>query len=189
MADSLTIEEQHILLRLARQAIDSAVRGLPLPAIDHEGLPDSLNQPGATFVTLTRFGELRGCVGALEAYQPLVDDVREHAAAAAMQDYRFPPVSPEELAQIKIEISQLTEPMGVEYGSAQELATHIRPHVDGVTLFDGWRRATFLPQVWEKLPNPVDFLGHLCEKMGSPPDHWRRHKLRAQTYQVEEFRE
>jgi uncharacterized protein len=189
MINSLTVEERQILVRLARQAIESAVREMPLPAIDRKALPGSLNQPGATFVTLTEFEELRGCVGALEAYQPLVDDVREHAVAAALQDFRFPPVRPEELAHIKIEISRLTQPAEIEYDSAQDLLTHIRPHVDGVTLIDGRRRATFLPQVWEKLPNPVDFLGHLCEKMGTPPDHWRRHKLRAQTYQVEEFRE
>jgi AmmeMemoRadiSam system protein A len=186
---TLTSEERTILLRLARQAIEAAVCDLPLPDLDQAGLPEALLTPGASFVTLTRSGELRGCVGALEPYQPLADDVREHAIAAALQDFRFPPVCPEELSGIRIEISRLTLPEDLNYNTPQDLAGCLRPNVDGVTLFDGRRRATFLPQVWEKLPDPGLFLDHLCMKMGSSPDLWRKRKLLVQTYQVEEFQE
>jgi len=189
MQAALTSEERIFLLRLARQAIEAAVCDLPLPDLEQTDLTEVLIQPGASFVTLTSFGELRGCVGALEPYQPLVDDVREHAIAAALQDFRFRPVCPEELPGIKIEISRLTPPEDLNYGTPQDLIARLHPHVDGVTLFDGRRRATFLPQVWEKLPEPDLFLDHLCLKMGSSPDLWRNRKLLVQTYQVEEFQE
>ncbi len=187
MENQLTAEERQLLLRLARQALEAGVRGRPLPPLDPDKLTPRLLQEGASFVTLTCFDELRGCVGALQAYQPLVEDVREHAVAAALQDYRFPPVQPPELVALKIEISCLTAPQDLEYASPGDLPGVLRPHVDGVTLFDGPRRATFLPQVWEKLPAPETFLSHLCQKMGASPDLWRRRKLRVQTYQVEEF--
>lgn len=189
MENQLTTEERHILLKLARQALEAGVRGQALPVLDLASMSPHLSQHGASFVTLTRHGELRGCVGALEAYQPLAEDVREHAIAAALQDYRFHPVQPNELSQLKIEISCLTPPQDLEYAQPGDLPGSIRPNIDGVTLFEGWRRATFLPQVWEKLPNPEDFLSHLCQKMGADPDLWRLRKLRVQTYQVEEFSE
>ena len=189
MQDRLTIEERQTLLKLARLAIESAVRGQALPPLDPASLSSRFRQPGASFVTLTRRGELRGCVGALEAYQPLAEDVCEHASAAALQDYRFPPVQLHELSEIQIEISCLTPPQDLEYAQPGDLPGVLRPHIDGVTLFDGWRTATFLPQVWEKLPEPVDFLAHLCQKMGASPDLWCKRKLRVQTYQVEEFSE
>jgi AmmeMemoRadiSam system protein A len=109
--------------------------------------------------------------------------------AAALQDYRFPPVPLEELPEIEIEISRLTTPQPLEYADATDLVSALRPGVDGVTLRDGWRRATFLPQVWEKLPDPEMFLSHLCDKMGAAPDLWRRKKLDVSIYQVEEFHE
>jgi AmmeMemoRadiSam system protein A len=185
----LSIEERKLLLELARQAIHSAVHGETLPTIDMAALPPSLCEPGASFVTLTRLGQLRGCIGALEAVLPLVEDVRQHAIAAALQDFRFPPVQPEELPTLCIEISRLSEPKDVDYESAQDLVEKLRPGIDGVTLKDGVRRATFLPQVWEKLPDPEVFLSHLCQKMGAPPDLWRSGELQVQVYQVEEFHE
>jgi AmmeMemoRadiSam system protein A len=109
--------------------------------------------------------------------------------AAALQDYRFPPVSPEELDNIQIEISRLTPLVPVEFENPEDLPNHLRQNIDGVVLRDGIRRATFLPQVWEKLPDAVMFLNHLCQKMGAPPDLWRRKKLDAWIYQVEEFHE
>ena len=124
-----------------------------------------------------------------EAYQPLADDVREHAMAAALQDPRFPPVQPGELNGIRIEVSRLTEPVELEYSTAEELLVKLRPHVDGVILRDGFRRATFLPQVWEKIPDPADFLDNLCYKMGAEAGVWRRKHLTIQIYQVEEFHE
>jgi len=115
--------------------------------------------------------------------------VREHAIAAALEDYRFPPVRPEELDRICIEVSVLSQPQPLEYTTPDELLSRLRPHVDGVILQDGLHRATFLPQVWEKIPDPADFLANLCYKMGAAPDLWRRKHLDVFTYQVEEFHE
>jgi hypothetical protein len=187
MSGSLTPEERELLLKLARQALSEGVSGAQLQPLDLETLPEALRQPGATFVTLTRHGELRGCVGTLEAYQPLAEDVREHALAAALADYRFPPVTPAEVPELEIEISLLTQPKPLEYKDAEELLNLLRPGVDGVILRDGPRRATFLPQVWEKLPDAAQFLDHLCAKMGVDPGIWRYKKMRIFTYQVEEF--
>ncbi len=185
----LSPEERRILLRLARESIEHVVYGRPLPPLDLQALPPALRQPGVVFVTLTKDGVLRGCIGALEAYQPLAEDVREHAAAAATQDYRFPPVRPDELPDIAIEISRLTPPAPLPYEDPKTLPTLLRPHVDGVVLRDGFRRATFLPQVWKKIPDPHAFLSQLCLKMGAPPDLWQRKILEVSTYQVEEFAE
>lgn len=187
--DRLSPEERGILLKLARQAMEAAVKGESLPPLALEDLPARLRQLGASFVTLTSHGELRGCIGALEPYLPLAEDVREHAVAAALQDYRFPPVRPEELPEIQIEISRLTRPQPLDYDQPEELLRRLRPHIDGVILRDGFHRATFLPQVWEKIPQPEEFLSHLCLKMGAPPDLWRRKRLQVQVYQVEEFHE
>ena len=189
MADELGGEERTLLLKLARQALEQGVRGAPLEPLDLDALPPALRYPGVTFVTLTIDGELRGCVGALEAYLPLAEDVRAHAVAAAIQDYRFTPVTPQEAAQLKIEISRLTSLAPLEYQDAEELLASLRPGVDGVILGDGLRKATFLPQVWEKIPEPDRFLSYLCQKMGAEDDLWQVKKLLVYTYQVEEFHE
>jgi len=187
--DPLTVQEKQGLLLLAREAMEHAVRGEPAPAVELDVLSPHLKEHGASFVTLTIQGRLRGCVGALEPFQPLALDVCEHAVAAALHDFRFPPVEPDELARILIEISRLTLPVPLAYQKPEELLTRLRPGQDGVTLRDGSRRATFLPQVWEKLPDPGDFLDNLCYKMGSAPDLWRTKPLEVSTYQVEEFHE
>lgn len=187
--DKLTIEEKQTLLKLARQALENGVRGEKLPPLDLKSMPQRLQEPGATFVTLTIAGNLRGCVGALEAYQSLAEDVREHAVAAALQDFRFPNVGPEELSQIEIEVSRLTPPVPLEYTTPEDLLSKLCPEIDGVLLRDGSRRATFLPQVWEKLPDPADFLDTLCYKMGAASDLWRKKYLDVSIYQVEEFHE
>jgi len=189
ISEPLTTEEKQILLKLARQSIELAASHQPLPVLLLSDYSTALQQEGASFVTLTEDGELRGCIGALEPYQPLVQDVCEHAAAAAMDDYRFNPVSPDEVANISIEISRLTVPQPLTYQQPAELLTCLKPGVDGVILRDGPRRGTFLPQVWEKLPSPAAFLSHLCQKMGAPSDLWRRKILQVFTYQVEEFEE
>ncbi len=185
----LTLEERSILLKLARQAIEEAVCGRDLTPLDLEQLPESLREPGACFVTLTRHGELRGCIGALEPYQPLAEDVREHAAAAALQDYRFLPVQTDEIPELEIEISRLTPAQILEYECPEDLLARLRPGVDGVILRDGPRRATFLPQVWEKIPKADLFLSLLCQKMGGSPQLWVYKKLQVLTYQVELFQE
>ena len=187
--DSLNSEERRILLAIARQALEESARGEPLSTLDLENLPPRLIKPGATFVTLTINKELRGCIGALEVTQPLAEDVRIHAVAAGLEDYRFPPVQPDELPEISIEISRLTAPQLSEYNDAEELLKCLRPGVDGVVLKEGNRRATFLPQVWDKVPEPEKFLSMLCKKMGAPPDYWRGGRVEIFTYQVEEFHE
>jgi AmmeMemoRadiSam system protein A len=190
MQDKLTHEEQNFLLRLARESIERAVKGEELPALDLAALPARLREQGSSFVTLTSGGQLRGCIGALDAYQSLAEDVREHAAGAALKDPRFPPVRVDELRGLEVEISRLTRPTPLEYTDASDLLAQLRPHVDGVVLHvDPRRRATFLPQVWEKIPDPAAFLDHLCHKMGLEPDLWRRQHFDVLTYQVEEFRQ
>jgi uncharacterized protein len=185
MPDILNEEDRRSLLQLARQALEQTVlKGLPEPLL-LENLSPCLQEMGASFVTLTRRGELRGCIGALDASLPLAQDVREHAAAAALQDYRFPPVLAEELPEIEIEISILTAPQPLEYTTPEELLKHLRPLVDGVVLRDGARQATFLPQVWEKVPDPELFLNQLCRKMGAVPNAWRCRPLHVFVYQVE----
>jgi uncharacterized protein len=189
MADKLTNEEKKLLLGLARQAIEITVRGDKLPPLEKLNLTEKLKQKGATFVTLTKGGNLRGCIGTLEPYLPLAEDVREHAVAAAMQDYRFTPVQVEELTDLKIEISRLTLPQALDYRDAEDLIRKLNPGIDGVILRDGGHRATFLPQVWEKISDPGQFLSSLCNKMGVPGDLWRWKKMQVYTYQVEEFHE
>ena len=188
-SEMLTKEEQSQLLRLAREALESGVAGAYLPPINLTGLSKSLQEDGASFVTLTIDGNLRGCIGTLEPYQPLAEDVREHAVAAALNDYRFPPVNASEVARIQIEISRLTTPEPLLYQDTNDLLRKLRPGIDGVVLKDHWKRATFLPQVWEKIPDPQEFLSHLCHKMGVPIDTWRKKKLDVLVYQVEEFHE
>ena len=185
----LSQEDRTFLLNLARQSIREALDRQSLSPLDYSQLSPQLKEPGATFVTLTCGGELRGCVGALEAYQPLVDDVRERALAAAFNDYRFPPLTTAEFPGIKIEISRLTKPQPLRYDKPEELLKLLKVNNDGVILQFGSRRSTFLPQVWEKIPDPVIFLNHLCEKMGVDPHFWRYKKLQVYTYQVEMFEE
>lgn len=189
MPGSLTSEERQQLLQIARQSIEAAVRRERMPELEMDCFTPPLQELGAAFVTITANGVLRGCIGALDPYQPLAKDVREHAVGAALNDFRFTPVQIEELESLQIEISRLGLPEQLEYDGPQELLRMIHPGRDGVILKDGPRRATFLPQVWEKLPNPAEFLGHLCQKMGAPPDLWRRKHLDVYTYQVEDFSE
>lgn len=190
MENKLTPEEQRILIHLAREAIECGVKGKKLPPLNQSSLSCHLRAPGVSFITITVDGHLRGCIGALEPYQPLAEDVREHAIAAALQDPRFPPVQLEELNGIKIEVSRLTRPVPLEYKDADDLLSKLHPNVDGVILRDAaGQRATFLPQVWEKIRDPAEFLDNLCYKMGVSPDSWRNKHFEVLIYQVEEFHE
>jgi uncharacterized protein len=186
---NLSQEEKKILLELARLSIDHATAGDPLPEIDLDKYTGRLRADGASFVTLTEYGQLRGCIGALEAYQPLVQDVCEHASAAALEDYRFPRVQHAEMPFLHIEISVLTHPQPLDYDDPADLIGKLRPGVDGVILKDGFRRATFLPQVWDKIDTPQSFLSQLCMKMGATAGLWKQKHLDVLTYQVEEFQE
>jgi len=189
MDNRLSEHEKDFLLTLARQTIVKAVNHQSLPTWKDADLTDALRQKGASFVTLTMAGNLRGCIGSLEAYQSLVEDVRDHAKQAALEDYRFPPVTNAEIPNLHIEISRLTPSVPLSYHNPGDLPGLLNPDVDGVILKDGIRRATFLPQVWQQLPAPEEFLSHLCQKMGAVSDLWKRKVLEVSIYHVEEFEE
>ena len=149
---------------------------------------DGLDAPGATFVTLTLDGELRGCIGSLEAHRPLKSDVRENAIAAAFRDPRFPPLTAAELPRVRVEVSLLSPPEPLGVSNEEELRHRLRPGVDGVIFRVGPRRATFLPQVWEQLPTPGLFMAHLKEKAGFPADYWSD-DVRIERYGVHKWKE
>jgi len=185
----LSTQERQALLTLAREAITRAAHRQELPPVDLNMVSEDLRRDGASFVTLTKHGGLRGCIGSLEPRRPLVLDVRENAVAAASQDPRFPPVRPEELDDLRVEVSVLSFPELLSYGDSDDLVAKLRPGVDGVVIERGWNRATFLPQVWEKIPDPHQFLQHLCLKAHLPTDAYRQPSLDVYTYQVEKFEE
>ncbi len=185
----LSPEDRQMLLKLAHETIALATQGKKPPTINLNEVSEALRRDGASFVTLTEHGNLRGCIGSLEARRPLILDVRENALAAAFQDPRFPPVRANEVDDLHIEISVLSTPQRLDYDGPDDLIARLRPGVDGVVIERGWNRATFLPQVWEKLPDPHEFLQHLCLKAHLPPDAYRRGDLDVYTYQVEMFEE
>jgi AmmeMemoRadiSam system protein B/AmmeMemoRadiSam system protein A len=170
------------LLSRARNAIAEA---FDMPTTDEPGHP-ALGGPGATFVTLRHGGELRGCVGTLSAERSLADDVRLHALAAAFRDTRFEPLRVQEFVQLEIEVSLLEPAQPLAAGSEAEAHAALRPGVDGVLLEWRGRSATFLPQVWEQLPQPQEFLAALKHKAGLPADFWAR-DLRLSRYRVRKF--
>jgi AmmeMemoRadiSam system protein B/AmmeMemoRadiSam system protein A len=150
-----------------------------------------LGQPtrtGATFVTLTQNGQLRGCIGSLEAHRPLDHDVRANAVAAAFRDPRFPPLKAEELARTRVEVSLLTAPQPMTFTSESDALRQLRPNIDGIIFTAGQRRSTFLPQVWEQLPQPNQFMAHLKQKAGLPADYWSS-DVQLQRYEVQKWKE
>lgn len=181
-------DQRRTLLELARRSIACGLeQGRPLdvnPA-KHDA---ALQVRRAAFVTLHKGGQLRGCIGHLEAMQPLVRDVVENAFAAAFRDRRFPPVNRAELDALHIEISVLSPSAPMAFTSEADLLSQIEPGRDGLILEDGYARGTFLPSVWESLPDPADFLQHLKRKAGLPPDHWSD-SLRISRYRTESFAE
>jgi AmmeMemoRadiSam system protein A len=189
MAMSIEINEQiegRILLEVARARIAESL-GLDAELdVPLEGA--WLSACGATFVTLTKQGELRGCIGTLQAHRPLIEDVRENAHAAAFRDPRFPPVRRDEFDDVSVEISLLSDPEPMAFATEAEALVRLRPHIDGVVLEYGYHRATFLPQVWEQLPDPRQFLKHLKRKAGLAPDFWTDDMLLS-TYGVQKWRE
>ena len=189
MPEKLNLDEKKQLLTIAREAVNATALNQPLARLDPHDFSLTLNDDGASFVTLTIGGGLRGCIGTLEAYQPLFLDVQKRAVQAASQDPRFSPVTPGELARIKIEVSRLSKPEPLEYNTPEDLLTLLKPGEDGVIISDGHRRATFLPQVWDELPDTRQFLSQLCRKMGCSPTFWEHNKLDIAIYHVEEFSE
>jgi AmmeMemoRadiSam system protein A len=184
-----TAGERKFLLELARKTITRAANGDKLPTVDKAEISEKLRQTRACFVTLTKKGELRGCIGSIFPQEPLYEAVISRARAAALEDPRFTPVRPEELKDIEIEISVLSIPRPLEFKSPEELLEKLRPGVDGVVLRVGLRTSTFLPQVWEQLPDKELFLNHLAEKAGLSASAWRQAETTVLTYQVEAFKE
>lgn len=180
-------EEEHLLLKkLAWEAIQYGLeKSCHLP-VDTSRYPKVLQNPGASFVTLNIHGQLRGCIGSLEAYQPLVNDIAYNAYAAAFSDPRFPPLTGEELGALDIHISVLTPAVSMTFESEQDLLDQIRPGIDGLVLEDGVHRGTFLPAVWESLPDKINFLRHLKQKAGLPPDYWSD-SIQVSRYTTESF--
>ncbi len=186
---ALSPEDRKFLLTLARQTITRTLEGQNPPEVNLSTLSEALRRPGASFVTLTIGRELRGCIGSIEPRRPLALDVQGNAIAAAFHDPRFPPLTHRELDRTHIEISVLTIPQPLEYEGPTDLLAKLRPEVDGVIIERGWHRATFLPQVWEKLPDPHEFMAYLCLKAGLSAEDYCRPGLRVYTYQVEKFEE
>jgi len=173
-----------ILLRLARAAIAQRFGQATVTVPD---LP-ALHQNGATFVTLTQGGQLRGCIGSLEAWRPLLVDVQENARAAAFRDPRFNPLQSDELAHTRVEVSLLTPAEPMTFRDEADALAQLRLEIDGVILIAGQHRATFLPQVWEQLPDPLAFMAQLKRKAGLSADYWGPNVQLAR-YGVEKWKE
>lgn len=176
--------QQAHLLWLAKNSIEQA--GSPLTAVWQDTLQQhGLLQPGASFVTLHKAGQLRGCIGSLQASRPLAEDVVNNAFSAAFRDPRFSALQPHETEQLALEISVLSAPQAIPGCDSQEaLLAQLRPFVDGLILSDGYRRATFLPSVWEQLPDKQQFVAHLLRKGGM--NGWRE-TLRCERYTTFKF--
>lgn len=165
-------EQGKILLQIARTAISRALR---VPSASRTGVDVNmpwLSQPGATFVTLTQWGELRGCIGSLQACDPLIEDVSNNAVSAALYDPRFSPLAADELESISLEVSLLSELQPLGFTSEADALAQLRPDIDGVVFEYGPYRSTFLPQVWESLPKPQQFLAKLKSKARLSEDFW-----------------
>jgi AmmeMemoRadiSam system protein A len=182
----LDAAQRRILLDTARASIAFGLaHGRPLNVHPAE-YPAPLKALLASFVTLHEAGQLRGCIGHLEAHQPLIVDVAENAYAAAFRDPRFPPLQAQELPAVQIHVSVLGEPQPLAFASEADLLAQLRPGVDGLILQDGRHRGTFLPSVWETLADPGEFLTHLKIKAGLAPNHWSD-TLQVARYTTESF--
>jgi AmmeMemoRadiSam system protein A len=187
--DKLTEQEGKYLVETARNTIQKALfnpkdKSEPEPASSQK-----FQERRGTFVTLTINGGLRGCIGHIIPQESLIEGVRVNAINAAFRDPRFRPLSQNEFEKIKVEVSILTEPKPLPYKDADDLLAKLRPGTDGLIIRKGYHQATFLPQVWEKLPNKKDFLTHLCLKAGLAGDAWAYEQLEVHTYQVQAFEE
>ena len=185
---SLATAQRATLMAVARRSIEHGLAtGRPLPVVPSEYHRD-LKAVRASFVTLQLRGQLRGCIGHLEAVQSLVVDVSENAFAAAFQDPRFNPLTAQEWPSVDIHLSLLTRPEPMHFQDEADLVRQIQPGVDGLILQDGPNRGTFLPSVWESLPQAADFLSHLKLKAGLPANHWSG-RVEVYRYRTESFGE
>lgn len=181
-------EQGKILLQIARAAISHAlhVSGVSAAEVD-ENMP-WLSKPGATFVTLMQWGELRGCIGSLQACDPLIEDVSNNAVSAALYDPRFSPLAADELETVSVEVSLLSELQSLDFSSEADALAQLRPDIDGVVFEYGSYRSTFLPQVWESLPQPQQFLAKLKSKARLSENFWAE-DIKLSRYTVSKWRE
>jgi AmmeMemoRadiSam system protein A len=182
-----------VLIKLARYTLMKHLEQ-QIPQANYDSLQAALRDScfqhtSGVFVTLTASGQLRGCIGNLTSNEPLVSGVPRNAINAAFHDPRFAPLRASELEQIQIEISILSEPRPLTYRDGDDLLKKLRPHIDGVIIRRHAASATFLPQVWEQLPRPEDFLAHLCMKAGLASESWQNSKLEVSRYRVQHFEE
>lgn len=180
----MTSEEKLILLNIADDAIHYGLEKNSLLQIKLEDYPEKLRELGASFITLKINKNLRGCIGTIKAYQPLVQDVASNAYAAAFCDPRFWPLTKEEYPKITKQISVLSKPENIFFSSEKDLLSQIRPGIDGLILSDCGCCGTFLPAVWESLPTPELFLSHLKLKAGLPEDYWSK-TIKVEKYTTE----
>lgn len=184
----LTEEEGRYLLQVARKTIEKALFKQE-GEFEKEPVSDIYHEKRGTFVTLTTGGNLRGCIGHIIPQESLIEGIRINAINAAFRDPRFPGLDKREWPRVKIEISILTEPQPLSYTDADDLLQKLHQGMDGVILKKGYRQATFLPQVWEQLPDKKEFLTHLCLKAGLDASAWKNEKLDVSTYQAQAFEE
>lgn len=172
VSETLSDEDKTSLKEVAREAIRHGLEHHICQAINSERYASSLQIPGASFVTIKKNGQLRGCIGSLQAHKPLVADVAHNAYAAAFSDHRFAPLAARELADIELEISILSPAQPMDFSDENDLLEQIRPGIDGLILEEGVHRGTFLPTVWESLPDSKSFVQNLKQKAGLSPDYW-----------------
>ena len=180
----MTIEKGQVLIPIARVTISRAL-GREMQAKENE---EWLREPRACFVTLTQHGELRGCIGSLEAHRPLLDDVKANAYAAAFHDTRFSPLGVAELDYTEIEISLLSAMQPMTFRDEHDALAQLRPGIDGVVFECNSYRSTFLPQVWEQLPDRKVFMAHLKRKAGLAADYWSE-DVKLARYTVDKWKE
>lgn len=183
---SLDDQARHLLREVAAASIRHGIQQGRALSVEPRDYSENLRAPGASFVTLRRQGDLRGCIGSLEAHRPLVVDVADNAFAAAFRDPRFTPLRADELADLEVHISVLSAPAAVDFRDEADLLRQLRPGVDGLILSVDGHRGTFLPSVWESLPRPEQFLAQLKRKAGLPADFWSP-QIRVQRYTTEAF--
>ena len=187
--DQLTEEEGRYLLSVARKTIEQKISNLEAQVEFDSFDSNKFSEKRGTFVTLTIDDGLRGCIGNIIPQESLLDGVKANAINAAFRDPRFSPLSGKEWEKVKIEISILTDAKPLDYSNRKDLLEKMRQGTDGVILKKGYNQSTFLPQVWEQLPDKKEFLTHLCLKAGLDGNEWEKEKLEVLTYQVQAFEE
>jgi AmmeMemoRadiSam system protein B/AmmeMemoRadiSam system protein A len=192
LSNRLNEKQGQILLKLARNTISEKLGIKPeqeriSPLSESED--KELRRKSGTFVTLKMHNQLRGCIGNLGCSEPIIEGIKRNAINAAFNDFRFSPLTAKEFDKVEIEISILSEPRPLAYKNGEDLINKLHPGVDGVIICKGHASATFLPQVWDQLKRPEDFLSHLCKKAGLPSDSWKNSKLEVLIYNVQYFEE